>query len=69
MSTRLLDRAGLKAKGISWNPSTIWRKRESFPKPVIVGNKNMWIEAEVDQYIQSLIAKRDENLSVKEATA
>jgi prophage regulatory protein len=60
MSTRLLDRAGLKAKGISWNPSTLWRKRGSFPKPVLVGNKNHWIESEVDQYIENLIAKRDE---------
>jgi hypothetical protein len=60
MSARLLDRAGLKSKGINWNPSTLWRKRESFPKPVIVGNKNMWVEAEVDAYIENLIAKRDE---------
>jgi predicted DNA-binding transcriptional regulator AlpA len=59
MSTRLLDRAGLKAKGITWNPSTLWRKRGSFPRPVLVGNKNHWIEAEVDQYIEGLIAKRD----------
>jgi predicted DNA-binding transcriptional regulator AlpA len=60
MPARLLDRAGLKAKGITWNPSTLWRKRGSFPKPVMVGNKNHWIESEVDQYIESLIAKRDE---------
>jgi predicted DNA-binding transcriptional regulator AlpA len=66
MSTRLLDRAGLKAKGITWNPSTLWRKRGSFPKPVLVGNKNHWIEAEVDAYIENLIAARDE---VKEAAA
>jgi predicted DNA-binding transcriptional regulator AlpA len=66
MSARLLDRAGLKAKGIKWNPSTLWRKRGSFPKPVLVGNQNMWIETEVDSYIESLIAKRDE---VKEAAA
>src|SRR5258705_13459820 len=27
--------------------------RGSFPKPVMVGNKNMWVEAEVDQYIEN----------------
>jgi predicted DNA-binding transcriptional regulator AlpA len=61
MSTRLLDRAALKAKGITWNGSTFWRKTVSgkFPKPVMVGNKNMWVEAEVDQYIENLIAARD----------
>jgi predicted DNA-binding transcriptional regulator AlpA len=62
MTVRLLDRAGLKAKGICWNGSTLWRKTTSgeFPKAVLVGNRNMWIEAEVDQYIQNLIARRGE---------
>jgi predicted DNA-binding transcriptional regulator AlpA len=61
MSARLLDRSGLKAKGINWNASTLWRKTVSgeFPKAVMVGNRNMWIESEVDQYIESLIAKRE----------
>jgi predicted DNA-binding transcriptional regulator AlpA len=61
MPTRLLDRSGLRARGINWNASTLWRKTVSneFPKPVMVGNKNMWVEAEVDQYIEGLIAKRD----------
>jgi predicted DNA-binding transcriptional regulator AlpA len=70
MPTRLLDRAGLRAKGITWNPSTLWRKTVSgeFPKALILGNRNMWIEAEIDQYIEGLIAKRDEH-NVKEAAA
>jgi predicted DNA-binding transcriptional regulator AlpA len=61
MSAQLLDRSGLKAKGINWNASTLWRKTVSgeFPKAVMVGNRNMWIESEVDQYIESLIAKRE----------
>jgi predicted DNA-binding transcriptional regulator AlpA len=61
MSIRLLDRAALKAMGITWNGSTFWRKTVSgkFPKPVLVGNRNMWVEAEVDQYIEALIAARD----------
>jgi predicted DNA-binding transcriptional regulator AlpA len=58
---KLLDKAGLKAKGIAWNQSTLWRKVTlgEFPKPVVVGNRNHWIESEVDAYIQGLIAKRD----------
>jgi len=67
MSIRLLDRAGLKAKGINWNPSTLWRKRGSFPKPVMVGNKKHWVEAEIDAYISDLVAERDKQL--KEAAA
>jgi len=57
-------------EGINWNASTLWRKTVSgeFPKALIVGNRNMWVEAEVDRYIESLIAKRDE-LSVKEEVA
>jgi predicted DNA-binding transcriptional regulator AlpA len=61
MTVKLLDKIGLKSKGIGWNASTLWRKMVSgeFPKAVIVGNKNFWIEAEVDDYIAGLIAKRD----------
>jgi predicted DNA-binding transcriptional regulator AlpA len=59
--TKLIDRATLKAKGICFNASTLWRKSVTgeFPKPVLVGNRNMWVEAEVDRYIDSLLAKRD----------
>jgi predicted DNA-binding transcriptional regulator AlpA len=66
MAVRLLDRAGLKAKGINWNASTLWRKTVSgeFPKAVLVGNRNMWIEKEVDNFIENLIAKRDAEAEV-----
>jgi predicted DNA-binding transcriptional regulator AlpA len=61
MASRLIDRASLKSKGINWNSSTLWRKTVSgeFPRAVMVGNRNMWVEAEVDQYIENLIAARD----------
>jgi predicted DNA-binding transcriptional regulator AlpA len=61
MASRLLDKTGLKAKGINWNASTLWRKSVSgeFPRAVMVGNRNMWLETEVDQYIEGLIAARD----------
>jgi predicted DNA-binding transcriptional regulator AlpA len=61
MSTKLIDRTGLALKGINWNASTLWPKtvKCEFPKPVLVGNKNFWVEAEVDEYIANLIAARD----------
>lgn len=61
MSVKLLDRAGLKAKGVHLNASTLWRKctNGEFPKPVLIGNRNHWLESEIDAYIAELIAKRD----------
>jgi predicted DNA-binding transcriptional regulator AlpA len=58
---KLIDKAGLKAKGLDLDDTTIWRKTKSgeFPKHVIVGNKRAWIESEIDAYIESLVAKRD----------
>jgi predicted DNA-binding transcriptional regulator AlpA len=58
---RLIDEDGIRAKGIDLHRTTIWRKVRDgvFPKPVIVGNRHAWVEAEVDQYIEGLIAKRD----------
>jgi predicted DNA-binding transcriptional regulator AlpA len=58
---KLIDKAGLKAKGLDLDDTTIWRKTKSgeFPKHIIVGNRRAWVESEVDQYIADLIAKRD----------
>ena len=62
MAVKLLDRLGLRAKGIAWNASTLWRKVKGgeFPRPILIGNKNFWIEAEIDDYIEGLIVKRDQ---------
>jgi len=61
MAVRIIDKDGLKAKGINLNDSTIWRKAKAgqFPKAVKIGNRRGWLEHEVDQYIESLIAARD----------
>jgi predicted DNA-binding transcriptional regulator AlpA len=58
---KLIDKAGLMAKGLDLDDTTIWRKTRSgeFPKHVIVGNRRAWVETEIDTYIESLIAKRD----------
>jgi predicted DNA-binding transcriptional regulator AlpA len=57
----LIGKTGLRAKGIQFNDSTIYRKEKTgeFPKHVLVGNKRAWPEHEIDAYIESLIAKRD----------
>jgi predicted DNA-binding transcriptional regulator AlpA len=59
---RIIDKEGLKQKGICWNDSTLWRKMKlgQFPKAVLIGNRRGWPEHEIDAYIESLIAARDE---------
>jgi predicted DNA-binding transcriptional regulator AlpA len=56
----LIGRDGLRTKGIGFDDSTIYRKVKAgkFPKPVKMGNRHCWIETEVDDYIDSLIAER-----------
>ncbi len=58
---RLIDYDGLKTKGIKASKTKIWRQVKSgrFPKPVKVGDRNAWIESEIDAYIERLITERD----------
>jgi prophage regulatory protein len=58
---KLIDRDGLRAKGINLNKATIWRKLKAgeFPRPILVGNRHAWVESEVDAYIEKLVAARD----------
>jgi prophage regulatory protein len=58
---RLLDRQGLKEKGIDYCSTQIWRLigAGKFPKPVKIGSKNVWVEAEIDALIKLRIAERD----------
>jgi predicted DNA-binding transcriptional regulator AlpA len=58
---KILGKADLKTKGIDFNDSTLWRKTKAgqFPKAIMIGNRRGWLEHEVDQYVESLIAKRD----------
>lgn len=65
--TRLLDDSGLKAKGISYSAPHRWRliKAGRFPRPVKIGNggRNVWVESEIDAYIEGKIAERDQEAS------
>lgn len=59
---KLLDRSGLREKGISYSDVQIWRKVKdgSFPAPIKLGAaRNAWVEAEIDAWIESKIAERD----------
>ena len=62
---RLLSFPELKsAKGIPYSRAHTHRliKAGRFPKPLKMGGpqgRNSWLEAEVDQYLERLIAERD----------
>jgi prophage regulatory protein len=58
---KLLDSDGLANKGVKFSDTHIWRliKAGQFPKPVKIGNRNHWLEAEIDQYIETKLALRD----------
>jgi prophage regulatory protein len=60
---RLIDYEGLKAKGFKYSRAHIWRliKAGQFPKPLKRhgASRNLWVDDEIDNFIQSLIAERD----------
>jgi prophage regulatory protein len=63
MSLRLLDLDDLRARGIKYSKSQIFRLIRSgrFPKPVQgAGKANAWPESEIDAFIASLISARDD---------
>jgi prophage regulatory protein len=61
---RLLDYEGLKLKGFGYSRAHLWRliKAGRFPKPVKLGlgSRNVWVEQEIDSFIESKIAERDQ---------
>jgi prophage regulatory protein len=59
---RLINREGLKEKGIHFSASHLWRLTNAgkFPRQVKIGEKNAWVESEIDEYIKTRIAVRDE---------
>jgi len=67
----LIDYDGLKAKGIKSSKTKIWRQVKSgqFPRPVKIGDRNAWVESEIDAYIEALIANRDGLDHSRKATA
>ena len=48
---KLLDLDGLADKGIQFSDTHIWRlvRAGDFPKPIKVGNRNHWVETEIDR--------------------
>lgn len=58
---RLLDLDALAGKGIQFSDTHIWRlvRAGQFPKPVKIGNRNHWVEAEIDKYIADKLTQRD----------
>ena len=64
---QLLDREGLKAKGISYSAAHLWRlvKSQRFPRPAPIGDggRNMWAESEIDAYIEGKIVERDREVA------
>ena len=58
---KLLDFDALVNKGIKFSDTHIWRlvRAGVFPKPVKIGNRNHWVETEIDQYIEAKLAERD----------
>ena len=58
---KLLDLDGLAAKGIQFSDTHIWRlvRAGDFPKPLKIGNRNHWVETEIDRYIADKLAQRD----------
>lgn len=59
---RLLSAEGLKAKGIDFSKTQLWRltKAGRFPKAVMLGYKSRaWIEAEIDAWIETKVKERD----------
>jgi predicted DNA-binding transcriptional regulator AlpA len=64
---RLLDREGLKEKGIKYSSTQLWRLTAAgrFPKAVKIGSKLTWVEQEIDDFIAARIAARDPHTSLE----
>jgi predicted DNA-binding transcriptional regulator AlpA len=58
---RLLSREDLKQKGIHFSASHLWRLMNAgkFPRRIKIGEKNCWLENEIDDFIKDRIAARD----------
>ena len=58
---QLIDRGGLRAKGIKWSRQHLDRKIKAaeFPRPVKLGaGTRVWVEAEVDAWLEARAAER-----------
>jgi prophage regulatory protein len=62
MAKRLISHDDLKAKGVPYGKPHLWRleKQGKFPKRVAIGTGRYgYVETEIDQYVDALIAARD----------
>lgn len=62
MGARLISHDDLKPKGISYSKPHLWRleRQGVFPKRVPIGpGRYAYVQAEIDAYIEDLIARRD----------
>jgi predicted DNA-binding transcriptional regulator AlpA len=66
---QILDRNGLKKKGIGYSRTHLCRlvKEKKFPAPIRLGDgkwsRVAWDEAEIDKFILDRIAERDRKLA------
>ncbi len=70
MAKRLIGFDDLKSKGISYSKVTLWRKEKAgtFPKRVPIGDARYgYVEDEIDEYVDRMIAARDAKLAVSAA--
>jgi prophage regulatory protein len=58
----LLDYDDLRARGIRVSRVQLWRliRTGKFPRQIKVGTKNAWVEREIEAWIESRIAARDD---------
>jgi len=58
----LVDFSGLKAKGINFSKTHLWRlmKDGKFPAPIDLGTRRRhWLVSEVDEWVAAKAAERD----------
>ncbi len=59
---RVLDSEALREKGIRYSRVQLWRmvRAGSFPRPLKLGpSRNVWLESEVEAWLQSRVDERD----------
>jgi prophage regulatory protein len=62
MAKRLIPYEDLKSKGVPYSKAHLWRleKSQKFPKRVPIGGSRYgYVESEIDEYVDQLIAARD----------
>lgn len=72
MIRRLISYDDLATKGIRYSKVTLWRleKANKFPKRVPIGaSRYAYVESEIDEYVDRMIAARDAGRAPAPATA